>query len=162
MISYRVPSVFQESACSLIPLLSCARDIQAPLPDPARCLWIRLEWCGGPCCHYRGEFMTSFSQLFSKRKLDFKKSSKFAHIWQRQRNRNPMTSEGFFFYNLIWLNSGGSCIPVISCLSVIHLKKNMPELFQTGQSVTWSIRVRWGETGKNLEQGLVVTKTGSE
>lgn len=43
-----------------------------------------------------------------------------------------------FFYNLIWLNSGGSCIPVISFLSVIHLKKNMPELFQTGQSVTWS------------------------
>lgn len=69
MISYKVPYVFQESDCLLVPLLSCARDIQAPLPDPARCLWIRLEWCGGPCCHYRGEFMTSFTQLFSKRKL---------------------------------------------------------------------------------------------
>lgn len=81
---------------------------------------------------------------------------------QGKRNNNPMTSQSFFFYNLIWLNWGGSCIPVISCLSVIRFKKNMPELFQAGQSVTWSICVPWGETGKNLEQGLVVTKTGSE
>lgn len=43
-----------------VPFLSRARDIQAALPDIARHLWIRLEWSGGPCCHYRGTILMFF------------------------------------------------------------------------------------------------------
>lgn len=45
-----------------VPFLSRARDIQAALPDIARHLWIRLEWSGGPCCHYRGTILMVFLQ----------------------------------------------------------------------------------------------------
>lgn len=50
----------------------------------------------------------------------------------------------FLFYNLHQLR--GSWVPVISSPSFTHL------------SETCLILVRWGENGKNLEQGLVVTK----